>query len=336
MNAQSKVIKRRGQSNTSRVIWNNIVWLLLILAVVVMGMIDPVFFKIRTIMNIFVQGSILGILALAVGFTLLIAEIDLSIVGIAALSACIGTIWMRTADETTGIHWILAIVVIIILGIIMGIINGLLVARLKAVSLILTLALQITYLGALMAITEGQSVINFPVTYKFVGQGRLWATDQPNTGFPFVILVFLLVFLIVHFVWTRTAFGRSLYAVGGNRASARVSGIKVERVIFMAFVVCGGLAGFAGFVLSSYMGTVNCTFGDQYIMYSIAAAVIGGVSLSGGKGTVLGVLGGTLLLQAMQIGLQVLGISSYMVQMVGGLMIFAAVIIDAFRNRQQG
>ena len=86
----------------------------------------------------------------------------------------------------------------------MGIINGLLVAKLKAVSLILTLAMQLTYLGALMAVTEGQSVINFPIEYKFVGQGRLWATDQPNTGFPFVIIVFLIVFIIVHFVWTRT------------------------------------------------------------------------------------------------------------------------------------
>ena len=330
MNAQSNVvIKRRGQSNISRTIWNNIVWILLIFAIVIMGLIDPVFFNVRTLMNIFVQGSILGILAVAIGFSLLIAEIDLSIVGIAALSACLGTLAM-----SHGLNWILAILMIVFSGIIMGVINGLLIAKLKAVSLIATLAFQITYLGAVMAITQGQSIINFPLEYKFIGQGRLFSTaGAGESGFPIVIIVFLLVFLAVHYVWTRTAFGRSLYAIGGNAASAKVSGIKVDKVKIIAFTVCGGLAGFAGFVLSSYMGAVTNTFGEQYKMYSIAAAVIGGVSLSGGKGTVFGVLGGTLLLQVMQIGLQVLGISSYSVNMIGGLMILVAVIIDAFRNR---
>lgn len=329
MSAQTKVDKNRVVKNSPGKVQNfileNIVWLLLIVTILLMGMINPIFYTGRILMNILVQGSILGILSAAMAFSLLIGEIDLSIVGIAGITAAIGTIAMNN-----GLNWVLAVILMLVMGIIIGWFNGFLIARLKAVSLIQTLALQITFTGGVMAITKGRSIINFPDVYKFAGQGRIGGV------IPLIVIIFLLVFIICHIVWTRTALGRSLFAVGGNANSAHVSGIRVDRIRILAFIISGGLAAFAGYLLSSYMGAVTCTFGTEYMMHSIAAAVIGGVSIKGGRGSITGVLGGTLLLTVMNVGLQVLGISSYYVEMSGGLMIFAAVVIDAIRLRVQG
>ena len=148
-------------------------------------------------------------------------------------------------------------------------------------------------------------------------------------------IILLLTFIVVYVVWNWTAFGRSLFAVGGNPEAARVSGIKVDRVVTMAFAASGLLAGLAGFLLSAYTGAVTSTFGISYDMNNIAATVIGGVACSGGVGTVQGVLGGVLLLTVIQVGLQILGVSSYNVQLINGLIIFVAVIFDAIRRKVQ-
>lgn len=325
LNKKNNVLNSAGKIRLTAIILDNIVWILLIVTIIIMGIINPIFFSGTILINILVQGSILGILAAAISFPLLIGEIDLSIVGIAAITACVGTLAMKA-----GLPWWLAPVIMIVMGLAIGIFNGYLVARLKAVSLIQTLALQITFTGAVMAITKGRSIIGFSDAYKFAGQGKFF------NFLPLIVILFILVFFICHITWNRTALGRSLFAVGGNARSAHVSGIKIDRIRIIAFTISGLLSGFAGYLLSSYMGAVTMTFGTEYTMNSIAAAVIGGVSLTGGRGKITGVLGGTLLLTVMNVGLQVLGISSYYVEMSGGLMIFAAVIIDALRIKAKG
>ena len=142
--------------------------------------------------------------------------------------------------------------------------------------------------------------------------------------------------MLLYLLWTNTGFGRSLFAVGGNAQTSYVSGINIDRVKISAFIISGTLAGFSGYILSSYMGAVTTTFGKVYQMDTIAAAVIGGVSLSGGKGSISGVLGGVLLLTVIQVGLQILGISPNYVEMAGGLMILLAVLIDAIRQKYLG
>ena len=141
--------------------------------------------------------------------------------------------------------------------------------------------------------------------------------------------------MFVYILWNKTPYGRSLYAVGGNEDAAYVSGNKVDRIKIIAFTISGFLAGVAGFFLSAYMGAVTSTFGTSYDMNNIAATVIGGVACSGGQGNVLGVLGGVLLLTVIQVGLQILGVSSYYVQMINGLIIFVAVLLDAIRLKTQ-
>nr|WP_281247146.1 ABC transporter permease [Bowdeniella nasicola] len=199
------------------------------------------------------------------------------------------------------------------------------VTKLRANALITTLAMNMVLQGGLLAITGGTTITNLPDSYKWVSQGQIG-------GFPVLPFVLIIAFVIFHLIWTRTSFGRALFAVGGNYRGAYIAGISVDKVKIWAYVVSGLLSGFAGWLLSGYMGAVTSSFGTTYEMQVIAAAVIGGVSLTGGKGSMLGVLAGTLLLTVIQVGLAILGIQSTLITLAGGLMIFAAVLIDALRN----
>jgi len=303
---------------------DNIVWFLLIISIAVMGLIEPVFFSSSILMNILVQASVLGVLTAGISFAILLGEIDLSVTGIMGFSACIGTLAMRA-----GLPWYITIIFIIAMGMGFGFLNGVLVAKVKAVSLIETLALNMSLQGAVLAITQGRTIVDFPEVYKFIGQGNVF-------GFPILPVVFILIYVIIQNIWKRTALGRSMFAVGGNANCAKVSGIRVTRIKIYAFLISGTLAGLAGYLLSSYLGAVTATFGTEFQMNTIAAAVIGGVSLSGGRGKITGVLGGVLLLTVIQVGLQVLGLNSFFVTMAGGIMIFTAVLIDAIRVNFQG
>ncbi|MDR1132813.1 MAG: ABC transporter permease [Synergistaceae bacterium] len=302
---------------------NNIVWILLVLTIIIIGMMDSRFFSPVILGNIVTQATVLGILSFAQAFAIMLGAIDLSLLGVMSFSATSGLILVRNGCPVP-----IAIPVIFFVGMAIGLLNGVLIAKLKAVPLIETLAVKLTLLGAFLAITSGRAITNLPPSYKWFGQGNIGRI-------PVLPLILALVFVIVYIIWNWTPFGRSLYAVGGNPEAARVSGIKVDRITIMAFGFSGLLAGIAGFLLSAYTGAVTSTFGTSYDMNNIAAAVIGGVACSGGQGTVQGVLGGVLLLTVIQVGLQILGVSSYYVQMINGLIIFVAVLLDAIRLKAQ-
>lgn len=299
---------------------NQAVWILLVLAIVVMGMFKPSFFSFGILSNILVQGTVLGLLAIAISIIILLGDINLSTVGTAGFSALIGVLAMKA-----GLPVPLAILVILLMGGLIGLVNGLIITKLKANALIATLAMNMVLQGALLAITGGTSLTNLPDSYKAVSQGKIG-------GFPILPLVLLVVFALFYVIWERTRFGRALFAVGGNYRGAYIAGIAVDTIKIWAYIVSGLLSGLAGWLLSGYMGAVTSSFGTQYEMQVIAAAVIGGVSLTGGKGNIIGVLAGTLLLTVIQVGLAILGIQSTLITLAGGLMIFVAVLIDASRN----
>jgi simple sugar transport system permease protein len=310
-------------SNVKSFLLNNIVWSLLVMTIFLVGMLDPRFFSASIFSNILTQATVLGILAFAQSFALILGAIDLSLLGTMSFSATVGAILLKN-----GLPVPLAVVSILLVGLAIGMINGVLIAKLKAVPLIETLAVKLTLLGAFLAITKGRAITNLPDSFKWLGQGSIGKI-------PFLPLVFILVFIAVYIVWNKTPVGRSLFAVGGNSFAAHVSGIKVDRIIIFAYGASGLLAGIAGCLLAAYMGAVTSTFGISYDMNNIAAAIIGGVACSGGQGTAQGVLGGILLLTVIQVGLQILGVSSYHVQMINGLIIFVAVLLDAIRVKSQ-
>lgn len=299
---------------------NNIVWILLLLAVIVIGGLDSSFFTSTIMGNVLSQAAVLGILSFAQSFAIMLGLIDLSLLGVMSFSATMGLILVEK-----GAPVLLAIPVIFLTGALLGAMNGFLIAKLKAVALVEMLAVKLTLLGAFLVITEGRAITSMPASYKWFGQGTI-------LGIPTLPVALAAVFVAVYILWNKTPYGRSLYAVGGNENAAHTSGIKVDHIKIIAFTISGFLA---GFFLSAYMGAVTSTFGTSYDMNNIAASVIGGVACSGGQGNVLGVLGGVLLLTVIQVGLQILGVSSYYVQMINGLIIFVAVLLDALRLKTQ-
>lgn len=299
---------------------NQAVWILLILSILIMGLFNPSFYSFGILSNILVQATVLGLLAISISMIILLGDINLATVGTAGFSALVGVLAMKA-----GLPVFLAIVVILIVGSLIGLVNGLIITKLRANALIATLAMNMVLQGALLAITGGATISQLPDSYKFVSQGKIGI-------FPAMPIVLIIAFAIFHVIWTRTRFGRALFAVGGNARGAYVAGIDVNRTKILAYVVSGVLSGVAGWLLSGYMGAVTSSFGTTYEMQVIAAAVIGGVSLTGGRGSILGVLAGTLLLTVIQVGLSILGIQSTWITLAGGLMIFVAVLIDASRN----
>lgn len=318
---------KRNVKNWRLKIIDNIVWVLLLIGVIVFIILKPNYFNPIAnpglYLNIPMQASVMGVMTIGLAGTILLGDIDLSCVGIMAVSAATGILAFK--NEVVPIA--VSMVLILCMGALLGFVNGVLIAKLKAVALIETLAMNTLLAGVVLAITRGRTITINEKGYTFLGQGKLFSV------LPYLVIIFLLVYVIMYFVWNRTALGRSLFAVGGNARCAKVSGINVDRIRIAAFTISGLMAGLAGLMLSSKMGSINSVFGSSYSMDIIAAAVIGGTSLAGGVGKVSGVLGGVLLLNFIQVGLQVFGMDSYYVQAATGMIILLAVLIDSFRVR---
>lgn len=302
---------------------DNIVWILLIVFALLADALNPFFLTVPNLQNVLVQATTLGFLSVAIALTLLLGEIDLSVVGILGFSGSLGALAVNA-----GWPGPVAVLLVLAVGTVIGLINGFCIAKLRMNSLIETLAMGLTLGGAVLAVTKGQTITIRDTQYTFVGQGVLGT-------WPVMPLALVLLFVVMVVVLNRTAWGRGLYATGGNQRAAFAAGINTDRVRIGAFVVSGLLAGFAGWLSTAYLSGINSTVGGNLLLYAIAAPVIGGVSLFGGRGRVLGMLGGILLLTVVQVGLQLVNISAYYVAMVGGAMIFLAVFVDAVRVRRQ-
>lgn len=306
-------------------ILHNVVWIWLIALVVIFGVFNEYFFTIFNLQNIMVQATVLGLLGLAVALPLLIAEIDLSIPANAGFSAAVGAI----AYSDWGLPWVIAMLLGLIVGTAIDFFNGWCITRLKMVALIETLAMMIILQGALLALTQGKTLNNFAEGYTWIGQVTI-------AGWPLMPIVFLLMLIIVGILLKNTVLGRSIYAVGGNPAASLSAGIRVNRVKIMTYTLSGFLAALAGFLLASWQMAITSNQGSSYLLYAIAAPIIGGISVFGGRGNVKGVLGGVLLLTVIQVGLAIVNVPSFYVGMIGGIMIFIAVAIDAIRVRYFG
>ncbi|MDF3856330.1 ABC transporter permease, partial [Paracoccus pantotrophus] len=164
----------------------------------------------------------------------------------------------------------------------------------------------------------------------------VWIGQATLGGWPIMPVVFLLALAVMGVVLHRTVLGRSIYAVGGNPVASNSAGIRVARIKVITYTISGFLAALAGFLLASWQMAITSNQGSSYLLYAIAAPIIGGVSVFGGRGNVRGVLGGVLLLTVIQVGLAIINVPSFYVGMIGGVMIFIAVAIDAVRVRYFG
>ncbi|UFS58250.1 ABC transporter permease [Subtercola endophyticus] len=291
--------------------------------VIILSTTTTTFFTQQNLVNLFDQMVVVGILACAVTIAMIAGVIDLSMSAIAAVSAIIGATAMNAFGIGPGV------VVAILVGVALGAFNGLAVTYGKVNAFIATLATGMMFRGFAVVITGGQIVaINNPAIADLSKRG-------PILNITWASWVLLLVVLITGIMLWRSVYGRTLYAVGGNPAAARISGISVGWAQTSAFMISGGLSAIAGVVLASRSVSAQPSMGTGLEFTAIAAAVIGGVSFAGGQGAIWRAILGVFLLQMIANGFNLLGLPTTFQQVVQGLLILVAVAVDQLIRRRK-
>ena len=288
--------------------------------VVVLALLSPAFLTSRNLLNIVRQTSIHGIMAVGMTLVILTGGIDLSVGSLLALAG----ILCATLDH---LGWPVALVVALTLlfGSLLGLVNGVVITRGKVTPFVVTLGTMSIFRGTALYFTNAQPISEFSPTLRFLGAGQILG------WLPVPILVFLLSVGAVAVLLRRTRLGRHLYAIGGNLQAARLCGIPVERTTTAAYVLCGVTAAMSAVILTARLNAAEAIAGTGDELDVIASVVIGGTSLSGGRGSVWGTLLGALLIGTINNGMNLLGISPYFQLILKGAVIVAAVLLDRFR-----
>ncbi|MDO5641708.1 MAG: ABC transporter permease [Paracoccus sp. (in: a-proteobacteria)] len=307
------------------------IFIALLLVCLTLAIVSDNFLTTRNILNVLRQTSINGILAIGMTFVILTRGIDLSVGSLVALVGVVAASYATTspAGMIAGAPYpaIVAIAVGLAVGMGCGAVSGLIVARFQVPAFVVTLGMLSAARGLTLLYSGGRPIPALSDGFRWIGTGSIW-------GVPVPIFLFLGTFAVAHFVLTQTRFGRHIYAVGGNPHAAKVSGLPVARIRFSVYVISGALAGLAGMVLAARTGSALPQAGVAYELDAIAAVVIGGTSFAGGVGRVSGTLIGALLIGVMNNGLDLMGVESYYQQVIKGVLIVAAVMLDRSRNRQ--
>jgi len=296
----------------------------IVLAIIAGSLLSPAFLTTDNFLNILQQSSELSVLVIAQSLILIAGKFDLSLestVGLAPMTAA----WLMATDTTYGgsgfgMNVYPAIFILFAIGAVVGLVNGFLVVKLKLNAFIVTLAMLILLRGVTLGITNGKTLFDLPSQFLYLGTAKWF-------GVPVSIWVAALLYLIFGLFLRYHRIGRSIYAIGGNAEAARVAGIGVERVTWGVYVVGGLLAALAGLMLTGRIASVVSSQGQNMIFYVFAAAVIGGISLNGGRGRLLGALTGVLLLAFLQNILTLAQVPAFWIDAAYGAIILVSLIL---------
>lgn len=288
---------------------------LLVLSLV-LWILTPHFLTVSNLLNVAQQTTIVAIIAVGMTFVIITAGIDLSVGSVLAVAGVV----MATLLQK-GLPPVLALLVGLGTGLLGGVLNGLLITMGKLPPFIATLGMMSMARGAALVFTEGRPVSGFSDAFRWIAVGEVLYIPVP-------VIVMLLVYALAHFVLTRTKLGRYTYAIGGNEEAAILSGVNVRLYKTLVYGLCGMLSGLAAIILTARLNSAQPIAGMMYELDAIAATVIGGTSLTGGEGTVIGTLIGALIIGVLRNGLNLLDISSFVQQIVIGAVIVVAVLLD--------
>jgi ribose transport system permease protein len=290
----------------------------------------PNFLKADNLLNVANQIAVIAIIAIGMTMVIITAGIDLSVGSLIALSAVMATLWIRElagaeSASAVGMAFCCGAAIFACAGV--GLVSGTMITAFGIPPFIATLAMMLIASGLAYILAEGQSVYQVPGSFVWLGRGADFG------GIPNAVVLMLVFYVVAHVIMSRTTLGRYIYAVGGNREAARLSGVPVRRVLLLVYSICGALAGLGGVIMASQLKSGSPTYGHMYELYVIAAVVVGGTSLSGGEGKVFGTLIGALIIAVIQNGLNLTGVESYTQNVVLGGVILAAVLVDMLKHR---
>jgi len=294
----------------------------ILLIAIIFTLIDPLYVTPYNIISIIEQSTINGLMGIGITFAILAAGIDLSIGStFAIIIVCVGKLLV------SGINPILAIIIGIGLGFAVGIGNGLLICKMNIQPFVATLGTMSLYRGIAYILTGGWPVLNIPKNFRSMVDGDILY------NIPVSIFILLLFAFLTHILLKYTRFGIYIYALGGNEEATRLSGVSVDRVKILAYGIVGIGAALAGIVMLARLGTGEPSAGQGYELNAIAAAAIGGASLAGGKGSIIGTFLGAILLSALKVGLIVVGVDTFWQYIATGIIIILAVYIEYVQSK---
>ncbi|MCJ7623348.1 MAG: ABC transporter permease [Anaerolineaceae bacterium] len=309
------------------IVLDNMIWLILAISLVGFSFI-PRFFQRDIFISILLHSTFLGILVIGETICLLTGNFDLSVESTLAFTAMFAAVLMGSGPPTPGwgISPLIAIPAMLAVGTMIGAFNGVCVSKLKINPFIVTLATLIVFRGLTIIFTNSQAVIRFPQIYKGIAVAKVGVV-------PVLIILTVILYAIFYFITKRTLFGRKLFAVGGNLEASYAFGLEPDKVIIVAYMFSGLLAALAGWFMSARLDAALPGMAEGMAFDVMAAAVIGGVDLKGGKGSLIGAFGGVLLLGSINAALTVAVVSPYWYRIVRGLVIFLAVGLDTLKRR---
>lgn len=289
----------------------------------------PNFLKVENLLNITNQIAVIAIVAIGMTMVIITGGIDLSVGSLIALSAVFATWLIREyGGGTNATAWVMiAACAAAAAGCgLLGGFTGSMITWFGIPPFIVTLAMMLVTSGLAYTLAEGQSIYQVPES--FIGLGR----GSSLLGIPNAVVLMVVLYIVAHVIMTQTRIGRYLYALGGNREAALISGVPIRRVLLFAYIASGLLAGVGGVIMASQLKSGSPTYGGMYELYVIAAAVVGGASLSGGKGKMFGTLTGAFIIAVIQNGMNLTNVESYTQKIVLGAVILGAVLVDKARR----
>lgn len=298
------------------------VFVALLTLCIILTITSPVFLSVENIMNVLRQFSTIGILAVGEAMILIVGGMDLSVgSGMGLMGAIMA--WL----VTQGVNPVLVFVITMVAGVLLYSINGLLITRVRINPFIVTLGMLSVFRGATLLLSGGIPIKMLDTGLKMLGKGYLFGVV------PFPAVVMLVVALLGHFFLKETTAGRNIYAVGNNEKSAKFSGIRTKNVITMTYMIMGSLCALTGMISTATLAAAEPLAGQSKELDVIAAAVIGGVSLAGGEGSILGTILGAALMGVLKNGFILLSVPGYWQTVAVGVVIIAAVALDSLRTK---
>lgn len=311
---------------------DNLVWFMLLFVLVVFSIFVPDYFQLGIFANIIEASSVLGIMSIGLALVIIAGHMDLSVESVAALSAmavgilfCSGGIGINLQLNPTWLAVPVSLLVALAVGAVIGALNGFLIVKMRMNAFIITLASYIWVRGIVLAVSGGRSAQDLARSVRWFGIQRL-------LGLPLTAWLAISCFVVFSFIMAKTPFGRHLIMIGGNETAAFRAGIRVNRNLLIAFILAGAIAALAGWVLAIRTSGATANLGIGLLFNAFAAVVIGGVSLKGGIGSLPGVYAGALLLSAINTAINLMGLPATSTQVIHGLLVLAAVLLDAFKQ----
>ena len=321
---QVKVSQEKKQIDFKSILikYKSLVGLLLLIFIV--SMLSPSFLSSRNILNILRQTSVNAIIAAGMTFVILTGGIDLSVGSVLALSGAFTASLLASGQSI-----IVAIIASILCGAVVGFLNGVVISKGKLQPFIATLATMTILRGVTLVFTDGKPITlgSDTLAMKFgqIGGGSIFTIPSP-------VIITILVFILCYFILNHTKMGRYTYALGGNEEATKLSGINTDKIKIWVYTVSGILSAIAGIIITSRLYSAQPTAGTGYELDAIAAVVLGGTKLTGGKGKISGTIIGALIIGVLSNSLNILDVSSYYQMMVKGIVILIAVLLDRKSN----